>query len=63
MTVIEKHRIIKQRWVHGFCENCGHNPKKVKMVKEHLISGDPKGKHKSKKKIWVCPRCGFSRKY
>ena len=63
MTVLEKHRIIRKRWICGVCENCGHNPKEVKMVQEHLVSGDPEQSRKSKEKMWVCPRCGFSRKH
>jgi NMD protein affecting ribosome stability and mRNA decay len=60
--VIRKNRVIKDRWSYGFCAKCGHNPRRIKMVNEVLVSGDPLGKHKSEKEIWVCPRCGFSRK-
>lgn len=59
---MEKHRIIKQSWAYEICENCGHNPKEIKMVKHHLVSGDPEGKYKSKKEMWICPRCGSTRR-
>ena len=62
MTVIEKHRIIKESWVFGVCDNCAHNPEEVKMIKEQIISGDPDGKYKSDSEIWVCQKCGYARK-
>jgi rubredoxin len=62
MTVLEKHRSIKDLWVYGVCKSCGYNPKEVKMVKETMVSGDPEGKYRSKKKVWMCPRCGYTRK-
>jgi hypothetical protein len=62
MTVMRKHRNIKERWAFGKCEKCGYNPKDVKMAKERLVSGDPGQKHSSKKKVWVCTRCGYSRR-
>jgi len=62
MTVIDKHRIIKESWTFGLCENCGQNPKEIKMVKEQLVSGDSTGRYKSDSEIWVCPKCGYTRK-
>jgi len=62
MTVMEKHRIIEDSWVFGVCENCGQNPEKIKMVKEVLVSGDPEAKYKSDKEIWICPKCGYTRR-
>lgn len=72
MTVIDKHRIIKESWTFGVCENCLQNPrqssenikkiKKISMVKEQLVSGDPSGKYKSDSKVWICPKCGYARK-
>jgi len=62
MAVIDKHRIIKDSWTFGICENCHQNPEKLQMTKEFLVSGDPGRKHKSRKEVWVCPRCGYSRK-
>lgn len=61
MTVTEKRRTIKESWTFGVCDNCEHNPEKVKMVKEQLVSGDPEGKYKSDSEIWICPKCGCSR--
>jgi len=61
-TVIDKHRIIRDSWICGVCENCRQNPKEINMVKEALVSGDLEGRYKSEKKIWVCPRCGYTRK-
>ena len=62
MTVMEKHRIIKDSWTFGVCENCRQNPRKVEMVKEEIVSGDPDGKYTSESSIWVCPKCGYTRK-
>lgn len=62
MAVIDKRRIIKDSWIFGVCENCGHNPEEVGMVKEQLVSGDPDGKYKSNSNIWVCTKCGHTRK-
>ena len=62
MTVMDKHRIIKEKWICGVCENCGYNPEKVKMVKEKMVSGDPDGVYESDSKIWVCPKCGYTRR-
>jgi rubredoxin len=62
MTVIDKHRIIKDSWTFGVCGNCKQNPKKINMIKEQLVSGDPEGKYKSDSEIWVCPKCGCTRK-
>ena len=61
MTVMDKHRIIKDSWTFGVCENCRQNPEKVKMVKEAMVSGDPEGEYSSTERIWVCPKCGYSR--
>lgn len=63
MPVMEKHRIIDNRWEFGFCENCKGNPSPSKMVKNFLVSGDPSSKYKSTKEIWVCSKCGYSREF
>jgi len=63
MTVIDKHRIIKESWTFGVCENCKQNWNlEIKMVKEKLVSGNSAGKYKSDSEIWVCPKCGYTRK-
>jgi len=62
MTVLDKHRIIKESWTFGVCENCGKNPEEIKMVKEQLVSGDSERIYKSDSEIWVCPKCGYTRK-
>ncbi len=62
MTVIDKNRIIKESWTFGVCENCGKNPEKVSMIKEGLVSGDPDAKYRYESEIWVCPKCGYSRR-
>jgi len=61
MTVIEKNRLINYYWELGCCENCRGNPKKVRMEKEFLVSGDPDKKYRSDREFWVCPKCGFTK--
>jgi len=62
MTVIDKHRIIKERWTLGGCGNCGHNPEHVRMARERMVSGDAGKSKRSETEVWVCPRCGYCRK-
>ena len=67
MMVIDKHRIIKESWTFGVCENCrqtrnSETKNSIKMVKEELVSGDPTGEYKSDSDVWICPKCGYTRK-
>jgi len=62
MALIDKHRIIHERWTFGVCENCGYNPERVQMEKEFIVSGDPKKSKRSERELWTCPKCGYCRK-
>lgn len=62
MTVIDKHRVIKERWALGVCGNCGHNPAQVRMAREGLVSGDAAMSKRSDAEMWVCPKCGYCRR-
>ena len=62
MAVIDKHRIIHERWILGVCENCGYNPERVQMKKEFIASGDSERSKRSERELWTCPKCGYCRK-
>ena len=55
MAVIDKHRIIHERWTFGVCENCGYNPERVQMEKEFIVSGDPKRSKRSEENSGHAP--------
>ncbi len=53
---------MTKNWTYGVCEVCLNNShERVCMVKENIVSGDPAGS--ICKEFWVCPVCGYTRKY
>ena len=49
-------------WTYAICETCLKNShKKVKMVRQNLVSADTEGKRS--KEVWVCPVCGSTKEF
>lgn len=62
MVTMDEHRIIRERWTLGVCENCRQNPEHVRMTKDVLVSGDAAMSRRSESEMWVCPKCGYCRR-